>query len=163
MTRYEYENEPATRAQTDRIDRTVDGLLDTVNDLISGQEECNRSLKWVIFWLASLWAVVFIIAVGLALAPEAEGHARYVYLHNHNDSGWVTSGHNRLVACDGTDNGDTFGVQGKTRSGNMRTLWDDGPGQSCNISRGGGIGDFPEIRWIEQVGGHVRHGEWRGT
>lgn len=112
---------------------------------------CVVALGWIVF----LAYVVF--------APQAEGHARYVYLHNHNDSAWVTTSHAKLVACDGTDNGKTFGVQGRTRSGTVRTLWDDGPGQSCNIYPGGGVGDFHQIRWIEDVGNRARAGEWRKT
>jgi hypothetical protein len=117
-----------------------------------------RNLLLIVAGVTIVYFAVIVLVVMLT-SGEAQAHERWVYLHNYNDAGAAASGHERLIACDGTSNGHHFGVQGRTASGNTYTIYDVGSGAGCNSNNPGGHGAFTQIRWVC----HGSVGSWRAT
>lgn len=88
---------------------------------------------------------------------EAEAHRTQVTLHNSNDAGLVSASHHRLTACDGTNNGHRFALQGEKRGGGVATVFDFGSSSQCHSTHFGA--EIARIRWAC----HGEVGEWKRT
>ncbi len=106
---------------------------------------------------AVVTALMMMVVTAIFLAATADAHENWVTVHNGNDAGTVASGHDTLVACDGTNNGHSFAVQGRTASGKIRTQFDPGASSACTSWNPGDVGDFVKLRWAC----HGNYGAWK--
>lgn len=109
-------------------------------------------------------ALGLVAALEVHLARPAEAHATYVHLHGGADEGWVTTHHDTLIACNNTNNGRWFGVEGREPRGDKALVRDRESGPSCPFKDPRSLGEIRRIRWVEGGGGEpTRRGEWHRT